>query len=194
MNTKAKTTSNQISPGMTLSIKGKIYRVESSVKVTVARGNPFIKTKLKDLVTDEIVEKNFKLDQEVEEATLSPRRLEYLYLEGKNHVFLDIDDLARFSVPSDVIGDKIDYLKEGTQIKAMLYGESIFSIELPQFLELMVVKTEGLDATGLEAKAMANAMKTGQLETGARIQVPTFIEVGDIIKVDTHGGEYIQRV
>ncbi len=194
MTTKSKATSNQIAPGMTISINNKIYRVESSVKVTVARGTPFIKTKLKNLMTDEVVEKNFKLDQEIEEATLMPRRLEYLYLEGKNHVFLDVDDLSRASVPSDVIGDKIDYLKEGTQIRAMLYGELIFSIELPQFLELMVIKTEDLDATGIEAKAMSNAMKTGQLETGARIQVPTFIEAGDIIKVDTHSGEYIQRV
>ena len=194
MTTKPKATSNQIAPGMTISIKNKIYRVESSVKVTVARGTPFIKTKLKDLMTDDVIEKNFKLDQEIEEANLTPRRLEYLYLEGKNHVFLDVDDLSRVSVPSDVIGDKIDYLKEGTQIKAMLYGELIFSIELPQFLELMVIKTEDLDATGIEAKAMSNAMKTGQLETGARIQVPIFIEAGDIIKVDTHSGEYIQRV
>lgn len=194
MSTKTKTTSNQIAPGMTLSIKDKIYRVESSVKVTVAKGTPFIKTKLKDLMSDEVIEKNFKLDQEVEEANLMPRRLEYLYLEGKHHEFLDVDTLQQVSVPTDVIGDKLLYLKEGIMINAMFYGDSIFSIELPQFLELMVIKTEDLEAEGLEAKAVANAMKTAQLETGARIDVPMFIEAGDIIKVDAHNNEYIQRV
>lgn len=194
MNTKSKTTSNQISPGMTISLSGKIYRVESSVKVTVAKAPPFIKTKLKNLMSNEVIEKNFKEGQEVEEAALITRRLEYLYLEGKNHLFLDVDDLSQVSVPSNVIGEKIDYLKEGIQIKAMLYGDAIFSIELPQFLELMVVKTEDIDAKGLEEKAIANGMKCAQLETGARIQVPTFIEAGDIIKVDTSGGEFIQRV
>ena len=189
-----KTTSNQIAPGMTLSIKGKIYRVESCVKVTVAKGTPFIKTKLKNLMSDEVIEKNFKLDQEVEEANLMPRRLEYLYLAGKHHEFLDVDALEQVSVPTDVIGDKLLYLKEGIQINAMFYGDSIFSIELPQFLELMVFKTEDLEAEGLEAKAVANAMKTAQLETGARIDVPMFIEAGDIIKVDAHNNEYIQRV
>ena len=189
-----KTTSNQIAPGMTLSIKGKIYRVESCVKVTVAKGTPFIKTKLKNLMSDEVIEKNFKLDQEVEEANLMPRRLEYLYLAGKHHEFLDVDALEQVSVPTDVIGDKLLYLKEGIQINAMFYGDSIFSIELPQFLELMVIKTEDLEAEGLEAKAVANAMKTAQLETGARIDVPMFIEAGDIIKVDAHNNEYIQRV
>lgn len=81
------TTSNQISPGTTLSLDGKIYRVETSVKVTVAKGVPFIKTKLKNLMSDEVIEKNFKVDQAIEEVTLSERRLEFLYLEGKDYLF-----------------------------------------------------------------------------------------------------------
>ena len=83
------TTSNQITPGMTISLDGKIYRVESSVKVTVAKGLPFIKTKLKNLMTDEVLEKNFKTDQSVDEVKLNEKRLEYLYLEGNQHLFLD---------------------------------------------------------------------------------------------------------
>ena len=183
-------TSNQITPGMTLSIDGKIYRVESSVKVTVAKGVPFIKTKLKNLMTDELVEKNFKLQQQVEDVNLTERRLEYLYLEGKDYLFLDIGNLDQVLVPPDVIGDKVHYLKEGTELKAMFYGKAIFSVELPQFLELMVVKTEESD----DAVHVANATKIAVLETGARIEVPLFVESGDIIKVDTQTNEYIQRV
>lgn len=184
------TTSNQLAPGMTLSVEGKIYRVESCVKVTVAKGVPFIKTKLKNLLSDEMIERNFKLNQPVQDVTLSERRLEYLYLEGKDYLFLDVGNLEQVLVPSQVIGDKVNYLKEGIELKAMFYGESIFSVELPQFLELMVVKTEESES----AVHVANATKIAILETGAKVDVPMFIESGDIIKVDTHTNEYIQRI
>ena len=175
---------------MTLSLEGKIYRVESCVKVTVAKGNPFIKTKLKNLMSDEVVEKNFKIGQPIQDVALLERKLEYLYLEGKDYLFLDIGNLEQVLVPADIVSEKVNFLKEGTEVKAMFYGESIFSVELPQFLELMVVKTESSEA----AAHVANAMKTAVLETGAKIEVPLFVESGDIIKVDTHTNEYIQRV
>ncbi len=184
------TTSNQLSPGMTLSIDGKVYRVESCVKVTVAKGVPFIKTKLKNLLSDEVIERNFKLNIPIEEVSLSERRLEYLYLEGKDYLFLDIGSLEQVLVPSQVIADKVNFLKEGIELKAMFYGNSIFSVELPQFLELMVVKTEESES----AAHVANATKLAVLETGAKVEVPMFIESGDIIKVDTQTNEYIQRV
>jgi elongation factor P len=180
---------NQINPGMTISLEGKIYRVESSVKVTVPKGVPFIKTKLKNLVTEEIIEKNFKVDQPVVEVSLSEKVLEYLYMEGKDYLFLD-DNLEQVLVPSSIISDKINFLKEGIQLKALFYGETIFSIELPQFLELMVVKTEAIPSK----LAINNSGKYGILETGAKVEVPLFIESGDIIKIDTQTNQYIQRV
>ncbi|MBS0624968.1 MAG: elongation factor P [Verrucomicrobia bacterium] len=184
------TTSNQITPGMTLNIDGKIYRVESSVKVTVAKGTPFVKTKLRNLITDEIIEKNFKLDQTVQEVSLVERQLEFLYPEGKEYLFLDIGNLEQVQVPASILGDKIHFLKEGIQVKAMFYGDTIFAVELPQFLEIMVVKTEDAE----EEAAASGANKKAVLETGAKLSVPLFIESGDVIKVDTHANEYIQRV
>lgn len=190
---KAATTSNHAVPGMTISLDGKIYRVESAIKVTVAKGgSPFFKMKLKDLVSDEIVEKNFKEGQAIQEVHLEERQLEFLYLEGKDYLFLDVGNLEQVLVPKDVIGDKVNFLKEGIELKAMFYGHQIFSVELPQFLELMVVKTEG--GTSSSAAAAANATKTAILETGAKISVPLFVETGDIIKIDTSSNEYIQRV
>lgn len=183
------TTANQISPGMTLNIDGKIFRVESSIKVTVAKGNPFVKTKLRNLLTDETIEKNFKLDQTVQEVSLVERTLEFLYPEGKEYLFLDIGNLEQVSVPTHILADKVNFLKEAIQVKAMFYGETIFAVELPQFLEIMVVKTEATDNT-----AGSNATKNAVLETGAKIPVPLFIESGDVIKVDTQVNEYIQRV
>ena len=182
--------SNNISPGMTLSINGKLYRVESSVKVTVPKGTPFIKTKLRDLATDDLHEKNFKLDQIVKDVTFAERRVEFLYLEGKDYLFLDIGNLEQVLVPAGIIGQHVNYLKEGVELKASFYGDSIFAVELPQFLELMVGKIEGEDSR----KGAANSTRIAVLDTGARIEVPPFIEVGDIIKVDTTTAEYIQRV
>lgn len=183
-------TANNLSPGMTISIGSKLYRVESSVRVTVPKGKPFIKTKLRDLANDKETEKNFKPDQEVKDVLLVERPLEYLYPEGKGHVLLDIDQLITVNAPSAVIGEKINFLKEGTEIKGAFFGDELFAIDLPQFLELMVAKTEGDD----DHNPLSNDTKTALLETGAEVQVPSFIGVGDIIKVDTTTREYVQRV
>lgn len=180
----------QIHPGMTIQLDGKIFRVESTVKVSPPKGNPFLKTKLRDLVSDALIEKNFKPDQSIEEVALIEHDLEYLYPEGKVYVFLDVETLDQIRIQSEVLKDAIDYLKEGTQLKAIFYGETVFSVELPQFLELMVVKTEANEG----AQAQSNTTKLAVLETGAKIQVPLFIETGDIVKVDTQENQYIQRV
>ncbi len=123
-----------ISPGMTISMQGALFRVEAAVKVKTAKGTPFIKTKLRNLATDEITEKNFKPTQKVEEVTVSERQLEFLYLEDEKYLFLDIERLDMFRVTKDVIGDRMQYLKEGIIVTATLYGETVFSVELPPFL------------------------------------------------------------
>ena len=182
--------SNQLSPGMTININKKIYRVESCVKISVTKGTPVIKTKLRDLITEEVIEKNFKQSQNIQEVSLVEHDLEYLYIEGKNYLFLDVGRLENVLVAPNILQDKINYLKEGIRVRALFYGNSIFSVELPQFLELMVIKT-----TSMEDKlSVANTTKTAILETGAKIEVPLFVEVGDIIKVDTNLNEFIQRL
>lgn len=180
----------QIAPGMTISLNQKLYRVESCVKVTVPKGTPFIKTKLRDLANNQIIEKNFKPDQTVTDVSMVERRLEFLYLEGKDYLFLDIGNLEQVLIPADIIGDRVNYLKEGVELKGSFYGDTIFAVELPQFLELMVSKTD-MEKSEKEEKG---TVKVAILETGAKVEIPPFIEVGDIIKVDTKTDEYIQRV
>jgi elongation factor P len=183
-------TSNSMTPGMIISIGGKLYKIESNVKVTVPKGTPFIKAKLRDLSNNEVVEKSFKLNQPIQDVNLTERKLEFLYVEGKDYLFLDIGNLEQVLIPAHIVGTKVNYLKEGTDLKAAFYGDTTFSIELPQFLELMVVKVENFD----EDTGAPNATRIAVLETGAKVEVPPFIEVGDIIKVDTKTDEYIQRV
>lgn len=179
-----------IAPGMTVSLNNKLYRVESAVKVTVPKGTPFIKTKLRDLNSQEMIEKNFKPDQTFKDVSLVERKLEFLYLEGKAYLFLDIGNLDQVSIPQSIIGGNVNYLKEGVELKASFYGDTVFAVELPQFLELMVAKVEAPK----NAKGDRADIKVATLETGAKIDVPPFIEVGDIVKVDTKTNEYIQRV
>lgn len=180
----------QLTPGMTISLNGKLYRVESCVKVTVPKGTPFIKTKLKDLETNQIIEKNFKPDQMINDVSLVEKSLEFLYPEGKGYLFLNLDDLEQVYVPEKIIGDSVNYLKEGISLKASFFGDTIFTVELPQFLELMVAKIESRK----QSRQGSDGVKIAVLETGAQIEVPPFIEVGDVIKVDTKTEEYIQRV
>lgn len=179
--------SSQLTPGMTLSISDKLYRVESCIKVSIPKGTPFMKAKLRDFETNAVVEKNFKLNQVVNDVVLAERKLEFLYVEGKDYLFLDVSTLNQVLIPSHIIADKVSYLKEGVDVKASFYGTTLFSVELPQFLELMVSKIENDSGGG-------NGTRRCRLETGAEIEVPSFIEVGDIIKIDTKTDEYIQRM
>ncbi len=181
----------QMSPGMTIQVGSKLYRVESAVRVKVAKGKPFIKTKLCNLATEEVIEKNFKPDQAIKEVKISEATLEFLYLEGDAYLFLDINSLEKIPIKADVIGDMVHYLKEGLEVKSTFYGDSVFSVELPMFLELVVSKMETAEASNLP---VATVIHTAILETGAKLEVPSFIEVGDIVKIDTRTGEFIQRV
>lgn len=180
--------SNHISPGMVLLVGDVLYRVESCVKVTVAKGQPFMKAKLRHISTDKLVEKNFKLETEIKDVALEEKYLEFLYPESDAFLFLDYADLKQVLVPASVIGDKVFYLKEGTKVLAAFYGDIVFSIELPQYLELMIVKI----SEGNAADASSN--KQAVVETGAKVSVPSFVESGDVIKIDTRSNEYIQRV
>lgn len=185
---------NQLTSGMSIMIGKDPYRVESVVKVAAPKANPFIKAKLRHLLSQQTAEKNFRPAQELEEIVFEEHRLEYLYLQGTDHVFLDLGTLDVVKVPSAIIGSKVAYLKEGVELKGSCFGQSIFSVDLPQFLELMV-SSIGTKGEGSRRTASgASGARVATLETGAKVEVPPFIDVGDIIKVDTRLEEYIQRV
>lgn len=182
--------SQNLVSGMIIEVGQKLYRVDAATKVTLKNKNSFIKATLSPLQGKKKVEKNFKIGQSIQEVILEEHPLEYLYKEGSNHMFLRVDNLDTLAVPEDVIGDRINYLKESVAVMASFYGEQVFSIELPQFLEIMIVDVD----EDLEDSSWGKEMKKAELETGAAIYVPPFVEIGDIIKVDTYTDEYVQRV
>lgn len=174
---------SQLNSGMTIKIAKEPYRVESAVKVGGPKANPFMKCKLRHLLDNKVVEKNFRLNQDVDEVVMEEKRMEYLYPDGKNHIFLELGTLELVSVVGTIVGKQSHYLKEGVEVKGLGFGPTIFSLELPQFLEIMVAS--------VSEKGGALVAK---LETGADLEVPPFINVGDVVKIDTRTGEYVQRV
>ena len=179
---------SQLTTGMTIMMAKKPYRVESAVKVSTNKASPFIKVKFLSLANQEALDKNFRPSQELDEVSLEEHRLEFLYAEGSHHVFLDLGTLDLVRVVRDIIGKKIHFLKEGTEVKGACFGQTFFSVELPQFLELMVSAIEAE-----EGSRQGGGPKVAVLETGAKVEVPPFVDIGDVIKVDTKTDEYIQR-
>jgi elongation factor P len=179
---------NQLTAGMTIILSKKPYKVDSVVKVTLQKANPIIKVKLEQLETHEIVEKNFRPTQELEDVSLEEHRLEFLYVEDRNFVFLDIGTLDLHKVREDILGRQTRYLKEGVDVKAICYGKTILAIDIPQFLELMVSSIE------IKEDKKRGSLRIAILETGAQLEVPPFVEAGDVLKVDTSTDEYVQRV
>ncbi len=179
-----------IVPGMIIMVEGKIYQVETSIKVSISKAHPFIKAQLKELVSGDLIEKKFKVNETVNEVSLINHRLEFLYMEGKDYLFLNLETLDQMLVSAALLGEKVGYLKEGVCIEAMCYNSIVCSAELPPFLELMVLNTGDAGTSS----ALSNETKAAFLETGAQVRVPLFVEAGDIIKIDTHTGEYVQRV
>jgi elongation factor P len=183
---------SQLSPGMVIKIGRELMRVESAVKVSAGAAQPYMKVKLLSIPGEDMSERKLKLDQEIEEVLLKDVTLEYLYLQGSKYLFLDIDTLEQIEVETEVVAERKQYLKEGVQVKAHAWGNSIFAVELPQFLEIMVARIQEPNA---KYKLKGNSTDhLAVLETGAVIEVPPFIESGDVIKVDTRSDEFIQRV
>lgn len=183
--------SNNLSPGVVICFNDKLYRVETCVKSTMPKTQSMITAKLRCLETDSILEEVFKPNQALQQVSLEERLLEFLYTENEEYLFLDINNLEQIRVSSSVIGSIGQYIKEGIEIRATFYAYSVYSVELPQFLELMVADIENVEDLEIQ---VTNNSKIAVLETGAKIRVPPFIEIGDIIKVDTKAEEYVQRV
>lgn len=182
--------SNQLSVGMFISIKDGIYKVVAVSKVSGSKGESFIKASLQATGSDLVIERNFKIGQEVKEAQFESRTLEYLYFEDDKYLFLDLGDYEKVYVSKEIMRNNFLFLKSGITVSAQMYDGVVFAIELPLFLELMVSKTDFPSDT----MSLGGGTKKAQLETGIEVAVPPFVEMGDIIKIDTRTCEYIQRV
>lgn len=182
--------SNDFQNGISIEVDGEIFTIVEFQHVKPGKGQAFVRTKLKNLRTGNVIARNFRAGEEVKEAYLERREVEYLYSDGENYYFMDTRNYEQISLSRQEVERALPYLKENMVIVALFYQGKPVSVEPPIFVELEVVETE----PGLKGDTVSGGTKPARLETGLTLQVPLFVERGDRVKVDTRDGKYVSRV
>lgn len=180
---------NDMRPGQTLDIDGTLFTIVNYQHVKPGKGQAFVKTKLKNLKSGGVVDRTFRADEKVNLAVLDKREMQYLYEDDAGLVFMDNESYEQVHVDPDLLGDARKFLKDGTTCLIPVYEGTPVGADLPVTIELEITETE----PGLKGDRVAGALKPATVETGASVQVPLFVTIGDKIKVDTRSGEYLSR-
>ncbi|MGH3442144.1 MAG: elongation factor P [Nitriliruptorales bacterium] len=180
---------NNLKNGMTLEVDGALMQVVGFQHVKPGKGGAFVRTKLKNVETGRTLDKTFRAGEDVPQAIIRKRALQYLYREGDAYVFMDSDTYEQEHVMPDDVGEAANWFIEGDTIDVLDHEGRIVGVELPAAVELEVTDTE----PGVAGNTVQNATKPATLETSAQVQVPLFVDVGDRVKVDTRTGEYLSR-
>ena len=175
--------------GVTVEIDGNIYQILEFQHVKPGKGAAFVRTKLKNIISGGAVEKTFRPTEKFPKAHIDRKDMQYLYNDGDLYYFMDLESYEQLPINKSVLGDNFKFVKENMECKVLSYKGSVFGVEPPFFVELQVTKTD----PGFKGDTATNATKPATLETGAEIKVPLFIDEGEMIRVDTRTGEYMER-
>lgn len=178
------------STGLTIELDGELYKIEGYEHVKPGKGGAYVQTELKNLDTGSTVTKRFKAGEDVKKAYIDTRTHQYLYRDGEDFVFMDDETYEQIILGKDELGEAVKYLKENEEIKIKFYEDEVIGVEVPAFVELAVAQAP----PSIKGNTVSGGSKVVQLETGAEVKAPLFIEEGDILKIDTRSGEYIERV
>ena len=176
--------------GLTIEVDGEVYTIVEFQHVKPGKGSAFVRTKLKNARTGAVTERTFRAGEKMERAMMDRREMQYLYNSGDEYYVMDNETYEQYVLTKDQIGDRIKYLKENMNVTVLFYQEKIFGVEVPNFVELVVVDTE----PGIKGDTASGGSKPARMETGLVVQVPFFINVGDVLRIDTRSGEYLERV
>jgi elongation factor P len=176
--------------GLVIDLDGLMFRIVEFQHVKPGKGAAFVRTKLKNVETGQVIDKTFRAGEKVEEAVLEHRKMQYLYRDGDNCVFMDTDTYEQVSIPPEVIGEAASFLVENQELSVFLRQGKAVTIELPAAVNLKVVKAD----PGLKGDTSGAATKPVTLETGLVVQVPLFVEEGETLKIDTRAGKYLERI
>jgi elongation factor P len=180
---------NDLKNGMTLNLDDGLFNVIEFQHVKPGKGGAFVRTKLRNVRSGAVIERTFRADEKLDQAIIDKRDTQFLYRDGDDYVFMDQTSFEQTSVTPAALGAAALYLKVGDRANLQTYRDEIIGVELPASVELTVTETE----PGVQGDRVSGARKPATLETGLELQVPLFINVGEIIKVDTRTGEYITR-
>jgi elongation factor P len=177
--------------GMVLDIDGQLFQIVYFQHVKPGKGGAFVRSKLKSIMTGAVTDRRWNAGERVNEVRLERRPVQYSYHDGHLYHFMDMQTYEDIPINDDVIGDdQLKYLKEGMECSGLVHDEKVLMIELPNFIELKVVETDA----GIRGDTAQGGTKPAKLETGAVVQVPLFIEEGQLIRVDRREDKYLERV
>lgn len=180
---------NDFKTGLTVEVEGNIWRVLDFQHVKPGKGAAFVRSKLKNLRNGAIQEKTFRAGEKVGRAQIDNMKMQYLYADGDSYVFMDNNSYEQLEIPADQLEYELKFLKENMAVSIMMYGSETLGVELPKTVELEVTETE----PGIKGDTASGASKTATLETGITIQVPLFVNQGDMLVVNTEEGSYVSR-
>ncbi len=180
---------SELSRGKVVLYEGKMYTVKDLTHVSKGNWRSYMQVKLKDFKTGQIIDQRFNMDDRLETAFVQTKEYEYLYRDGSDLILADTETYDQFPVPDELLGDGLKFLQENMRLTCALVDGKIVSAELPNTVELKVVDTPPV----VKGATATNQPKDAVLEGGARVRVPAFIQVGEVVRVDTRTGEYLER-
>lgn len=175
--------------GTTFEMDGQVQQVVEFQHVKPGKGAAFVRVKMKNVITGSVVERSFNPTDKYEPAYVERKEMQYLYNEGELYYFMDNETYEQLPINKSTLNDDFRFVKENTDVKVLSFKGSVFAVEPPLFVELEITETD----PGFKGNTATNTLKPAVLETGASIQVPLFLEIGDRIKIDTRTGEYLER-
>ena len=176
--------------GITIEFEGNVYQIIEFQHVKPGKGAAFVRTKLKNIINGGVVEKTFRPTEKCPQARIDRKDMQYLYSDGDLFNFMDTETYDQIALNADAVGDALKFVKENEMVKICSYNGNVFAIEPPLFVELQITDTE----PGFKGDTATGATKPAIVETGAKVNVPLFVEQGEVIKIDTRTGEYLSRV
>ncbi len=183
-------TTSDFRPGLTIEVDGEVWQILKVEHIKPGRGAAIVKTRLRNVKTGAITERSFKAGERVERAFVEHRPVMYLYNDGSSYVFQDVETFDEITLSADQVSEIAQWLKEGEEVTLVRYEGQVIGIEVPPTVERKVIKTE----PGVRGDTVSGATKPAVIEGGVTVQVPLFVDEGDIIKVDTRSGQYVERV
>lgn len=181
---------NQLASGMGLLVDGSIFLVVGYQHVKPGKGTAFVRVKLKNVKTQQVLERTYKTAEKLEDVALEERKLQKSYVSSDGVHFMDLTTFEEKIVTQDVVGDAIKFLQDDMEVVGLIYEETVLKIELPTFIIADIAHTE----PGIKGDSSRAGTKPATIETGATILVPLFVDIGDKVKIDTRTGEYVERV
>lgn len=180
---------NDFKTGLTIEVDGGIWRVLDFQHVKPGKGAAFVRSKLKNLRTGAVQEKTFRAGEKVAKAQIDKRKMQYLYANGDQHVFMDVESYDQIELPEAVIEYELKFLKENMEVHIMMYQSETLGVELPNTVELEVTETE----PGIKGDTASGGTKPAVMETGLTVQVPFFVNQGDRLIINTSEASYVSR-